>query len=153
MGVYNSECWAAVSGARDAARMCFRDARLGVSAASRKWGRPVHRRSAIEPPCGHAYVLADANGVFNVSAINRFLGDTPLRVALKLLVLSLLAGIVMSAFAWTPWDIIIGVQEFLLRIWDMGFAALGRFGSYIVLGAAVVVPVFLILRILSYRRA
>ena len=87
-----------------------------------------------------------------MSAMNRFLGDTPLRVALKLLVLSFLVGIVMSAFDWTPWDILIAIGDFFQRIWDMGFAALGRFGSYFVLGAAVVVPVFLVLRLLSYRR-
>ena len=44
------------------------------------------------------------------------------------------------------------MRDFLLRIWNMGFAALGRFGEYILIGAVVVIPVFLILRILSYRR-
>jgi hypothetical protein len=87
-----------------------------------------------------------------LSALNRFLGDTPLRVVLKLLVLSFLVGIVMSAFNWTPWDILVGVRELIVRIWDMGFAALGRFGDYLLLGAAVVVPVFIVLRILNYRR-
>lgn len=87
-----------------------------------------------------------------MSAINRFLGDTPLRVALKLIVLSFLVGIVMSAFGWTPWDILTGIREFFLRLWNMGFDAIARFGDYILLGAAIVVPVFVILRILNYRR-
>ncbi len=88
-----------------------------------------------------------------MSAINRILGDTPLRVALKLLVLSFLVGIVMSAFGWTPWDILSGVHEFFVRIWEMGFEAIARFGDYILLGAAVVIPAFIILRILNYRRS
>lgn len=87
-----------------------------------------------------------------MSAIDRFLGDTPLRVALKLLVLSFLAGVVMSAFGWAPWDILTAIREFVARLWNMGFDALARFGDYIVMGAAVVVPGFLILRILNYRR-
>ena len=87
-----------------------------------------------------------------MSAIERFLGDSPLRVLLKLLVLSFIVGIVMAAFDWTPWDIYHGARDFVLRIWNMGFAALGRFGEYILIGAGVVVPVFIILRILSYRR-
>ena len=87
-----------------------------------------------------------------MSALDRFLGDSPLRVFLKLLVLSFIVGIVMAAFNWTPWDLYFGVRDFLLRIWNMGFAALGRFGEYILIGAVVVIPVFLILRILSYRR-
>lgn len=87
-----------------------------------------------------------------MSAIERFLGDSPLRILVKLLVLSFIVGIVMAAFNWTPWDIFYGVRDFLLRIWNMGFAALGRFGEYILIGAAVVIPAFIILRILSYRR-
>jgi hypothetical protein len=34
----------------------------------------------------------------------------------------------------------------------MGFAAVDRFLGYLLLGAAVVVPAFIVLRILSYRR-
>lgn len=87
-----------------------------------------------------------------MSAIERFLGDSPFRVFLKLLVLSFIVGIVMAAFGWSPWDIYDGVRDFVLRIWNMGFAALGRFGEYILIGAAVVIPAFIILRLLSYRR-
>ncbi|MBO6900735.1 MAG: hypothetical protein JJ864_05250 [Rhizobiaceae bacterium] len=90
---------------------------------------------------------------WHVSSINRLLGDTPLRVALKLVVLSFLVGIVMSAFGWSPWDVLYGVREFFVRIWDLGFDALARFGDYIMLGAAIVVPAFIILRILNYRRS
>lgn len=87
-----------------------------------------------------------------MSAINRFLGDSPLRVALKLLVLSFIVGIVMSAFDWSSWDVVEAVREAVLRVWNMGFAAFERFFGYILLGAAIVVPAFLILRLLSYRR-
>lgn len=87
-----------------------------------------------------------------MSAINRFLGDSPLRVALKLLVLSFIVGIVMSAFDWSPWDVVEAVREAVARVWNMGFAAFERFFGYILLGAAIVVPAFLILRLLSYRR-
>jgi len=87
-----------------------------------------------------------------MTAFERFFGDTPLRVVVKLLILSLLVGVVMSAFGWTVWDIWFGLRDFVLHIWNMGFAALGRFGDYILVGAAVVIPVFVVLRILSWRR-
>ncbi|MBL8581906.1 MAG: hypothetical protein JNL61_06750 [Rhizobiaceae bacterium] len=87
-----------------------------------------------------------------LSALNRFLGDTPLRVALKLVVVSFLVGMVMNAFGWSPMDVYYGIRNFVLDLWHMGFAALGRFGAYMVLGAAVVIPAFLIIRLLSYRR-
>ncbi|MCT7378599.1 DUF6460 domain-containing protein [Chelativorans salis] len=87
-----------------------------------------------------------------VSALTRFLGDSPLRVIVKLLVISLIVGFVMSAFHWSPWDIFDALRDTVVHIWDMGFAALGNFFRYIVLGAVIVVPVFFILRLLSYRR-
>lgn len=87
-----------------------------------------------------------------MAAITRFLGDTPLRVMLKLVVVSFLVGIVMSAFGWSPWDVLQGVRDFFVGIWNMGFDALYRFWSYFLLGAAVVVPAFFVLRLLSYRR-
>ena len=87
-----------------------------------------------------------------MSGISRFLGDSPLRVFLKLLVVSFLVGIVMSAFGWSPLDIVDTIRDAVLRIWNMGFATIDRFIGYLLLGAAIVVPAFIILRLLSYRR-
>ncbi|MCA1491167.1 DUF6460 domain-containing protein [Sinorhizobium alkalisoli] len=84
--------------------------------------------------------------------INRFLGDSPLRVLVKLVVVSILVGFVMTFFDWYPVDIYYGIRNFLLDVWYKGFAALGRVGDYLLVGAAVVIPAFLLLRILSYRR-
>jgi hypothetical protein len=87
-----------------------------------------------------------------LSALTRFLGDTPLRVLLKLVVISFLAGVLMSALGWSPFDVVLAVRDFFADIWNMGFAAIERFLRYFLLGAAVVVPAFIILRLLSYRR-
>ena len=84
--------------------------------------------------------------------MTRFLGDSPLRVILKLLVVSFLVGLVMSAFGWSPYDVLDGIRNFFLDIWNMGFSALERFFSYFLLGAAIVIPAFIILRLFSYRR-
>jgi hypothetical protein len=88
-----------------------------------------------------------------MSALIRFLGDSPLRVALKLIVVSFLVGLVMSTLGWSPFDIVAGIREFLAGIWNMGFRAVERFFGYFLLGAAVVVPAFVVLRLLSYRRS
>ena len=82
----------------------------------------------------------------------RFLGDSPLRVLVKLAVVSFLVGLVMSAFGWSPFDIIDKLYRFVLHLWNMGFRAVENVLEYLLLGAAVVVPAFIILRILSYRR-
>lgn len=85
------------------------------------------------------------------NALNRFLGDTPLRVALKLLVLSLVAGVVMSAVGWSPRDIFIGIKNFFQKLWNMGFDAILNSMEYLILGAAVVIPAFLVIRLLAFR--
>jgi len=87
-----------------------------------------------------------------LSALYRFLGDSPLRVVLKLVVVSFLVGLVMSAFGWSPLDVLYGVQDFFLDIWNLGFRAFDRFFGYLLLGGAIVVPAFILLRIASYRR-
>lgn len=87
-----------------------------------------------------------------MSALARFLGDSPLRVLLKLLVVSFLVGLVMAAFGWSPMDVLYGIQKFFIDIWNMGFRAIDRVLGYILLGAAIVVPAFLVLRIASYRK-
>jgi Family of unknown function (DUF6460) len=87
-----------------------------------------------------------------MSGLTRFLGDSPLRVLLKLVIISFLVGIVMSAFGWSPFDVVYGIRDFVLDLWRMGFRAIDRFVGYFLLGAAIVVPAFIVLRIFSYRR-
>lgn len=87
-----------------------------------------------------------------MSALTRFLGDTPLKVLLKLLVVSFLVGLVMNAFGWSPFDVLYGIQKFFLDLWNLGFHAIDRFLGYILLGAAIVVPAFILLRVASYRK-
>ncbi len=87
-----------------------------------------------------------------MSSLDRFLGDSPLRVLIKLVVVSFLVGVVMHAFGWSPVDIAYGIRDFFLDIWNMGFRAIERFAGYLLLGAAIVVPAFILLRLLSYRR-
>lgn len=84
--------------------------------------------------------------------VNRFLGDSIGRTLVKLLVVSLIVGFVMTIFGWAPLDLIYGIRHFVLDLWYRGFAALGRIGDYLLLGATVVIPVFIVLRLFSYRR-
>ncbi|MDM6972388.1 DUF6460 domain-containing protein, partial [Klebsiella michiganensis] len=87
-----------------------------------------------------------------MSALNRFLGDTPVRVALKLIVISFIVGVVMASLGLTPWGLVIATRDFLAGLWNLGFESLYRFWTYFLLGAVIVVPIFIILRILNYRR-
>ncbi len=84
--------------------------------------------------------------------VNRFLGDSPLRVLVKLVVLSFIAGVAMSALGIYPQDIVANLRALVEGIWNMGFASLHRFWNYFLMGAVVVVPFFLLMRLLTYRK-
>ncbi len=85
------------------------------------------------------------------NAVTRFLGDSPLRVLVKLIILSIIVGMIMSFFGWRPWDVIDAVIAFFERIWNLGFAVVYDSLEYLLVGAAIVVPLFLVIRLLSYR--
>lgn len=85
------------------------------------------------------------------NTVNRFLGDTPARIAVKLVVLSVIVGIVMSAVGWTPRTIYDGIVRFFQKLWNLGFDAIYSSFEYLFLGAAVVVPAFIVIRLLSFR--
>lgn len=86
------------------------------------------------------------------NGVNGFLGDTPIRVIIKLLILSVAVGFLMSIFGLYPEDILFAVRDFIVDLWNTGFKTLGRLGDYLLLGAVIVVPVFILIRVLSYRR-
>lgn len=84
--------------------------------------------------------------------LTQFLGDSPIKVLLKLIVVSFLVGLVMHAFGWSPYDVLYGIRDFVLNLWNMGFRAVDRIIGYILLGAAIVIPAFIILRLMNYKR-
>jgi len=86
------------------------------------------------------------------NGVNGFLGDTPIRVIIKLLILSVAVGFLMSIFGLYPQDILFAVRNFVLDLGNTGFKTLGRLGDYLLLGAVIVIPVFIVIRLLSYRR-
>lgn len=81
--------------------------------------------------------------------LTRFLGDTPLRVLLRLLVLSFIVGLVLSVLNIRPWQIYRWIERLIERVWSMGFEFLGEAVEYLVLGALIVVPLFLLMRVLK----
>jgi hypothetical protein len=65
----------------------------------------------------------------------------------KLILLSILIGVVLSALGLDPWNIVESVQRVFRSIWYMGFDAVRWLWSYFLLGAVLVIPIWLILRI------
>ena len=80
--------------------------------------------------------------------VTRFFGAPPLSVVFRLVLLSILIGVILEVLGLDPWNIIESLKTLVLRIWDMGFDAVRWLWRYLLLGAAVVVPIWLILRLM-----
>ncbi len=83
--------------------------------------------------------------------LTRFFGGAPLAVLLKLLFVSLIVGARLVWLDIRPSDIIYGVERFFRRLWGMGFDAIRDVAQYIVAGAIIVVPIWLIMRLMAVR--
>jgi len=84
--------------------------------------------------------------------VSRFFGGPPLAVIGKLALLSILIGVVLSTFGFDPWNIVESVRRLARGIWDMGFDTVRWLWRYFLLGAVIVVPIWLILRLLHAPR-
>jgi hypothetical protein len=81
------------------------------------------------------------------SALARFFGGPPLSVIFRLILLSIIIVVILEVLGLDPARIIESLRALLLRIWDMGFDAVRGLWRYLLLGAAIVVPIWLIVRL------
>ena len=79
--------------------------------------------------------------------VHRFFGGPPMTVIGRLILLSILVGVVLTAIGLDPWNIIDSVRRLIVRIWDIGFDAVRWLWRYLLLGAAIVVPIWLVMRL------
>lgn len=82
----------------------------------------------------------------------RFLGTHPLRAFAQLVIFSLLVGCALTWFGVTSDDIVAQALSMLGDLWNATVAGIGKFGGTIALGAMVVVPLFLLNRLVGARR-
>jgi len=80
-------------------------------------------------------------------AMGKFLGGPPLSVAERLLLLCVLVGFILSAMGFDPWNIWRSLQDLVRAIWNMGFEAIWWMWRYFLLGAVIVIPIWLIVRL------
>lgn len=83
---------------------------------------------------------------------NTFFGGNPVAVIVRLVVISVVVGIVLSALNIRPDEIVYHVERLIQRISDLGFGFVVKIFQYFLLGAAVVIPIWLIARLLGLFR-
>jgi hypothetical protein len=83
--------------------------------------------------------------------LSRFLGGSPLAVVLKLILMSVLVGVVLAAIGLDPWNIVESLRRLADWIWNLGFDVINSLWRYFILGAVIVVPLWLLSRLFGAR--
>ena len=87
-----------------------------------------------------------------MSDLNRLLGGSPGPLVVKLIFLSLLVGAFLAFLDITPLGLIEGLFNWIASVLDLSFETVQQVGLWIVYGAIIVVPLWLISRLLGSRR-
>ena len=86
------------------------------------------------------------------AALQRVFGGSPLAVLFKLLFLSLVIGAIMAGFGFTPMTLPSRIMAAARSLANLGFGAFRNVGGYILTGAMVVIPIWVIMRFLGKGR-
>ena len=84
--------------------------------------------------------------------VTRVFGGSPLGVIVGLILVSVLVGVILSALGLDPLDILHSLQRLVRNIWNMGFDAVRWLWGYFLLGAVIVIPIWLIMRVVNAPR-
>ena len=66
----------------------------------------------------------------------------------RLVLLSILVGVILKVLGLDPFNIIRSIEDLIRFVWDMGFDAVVWLWRYFLLGAVIVVPIWLIVRLI-----
>ena len=82
----------------------------------------------------------------------RIFGGSPLAVLARLVLVSILVGVILSALGLDPFDIVHSITRLIRNIWNMGWDAVQWLWRYFLLGAVIVIPIWLIMRLINAPR-
>ena len=82
----------------------------------------------------------------------QFFGGNPVGVLVRLVILSIVIGIVLQALNISPPDILYRLELLIQNIYNMGFGAFRGLINYFLIGAVVVIPIWFIARLLGAFR-
>lgn len=84
--------------------------------------------------------------------MEKFFGGPVLYVVLRLAVISLVLGVVLAAFNLDAFALVHKLREVVRYAYDLGFDAFRWVGDYFLLGAVIVFPIWLVLRLFAYAK-
>ena len=88
----------------------------------------------------------------NNNVIARFIGGSPMAVLLRLIVVSFVVGLLLETFGFDPMSLIDEAVWAARHVVEYGLTDMRQIGRVLLTGAMVVVPVWLVLRLLDAGR-
>jgi len=85
-------------------------------------------------------------------SVERFLGGSPLGVLVRLLFISLLVGAALAFLGLSPRALYEAAARFVRSLGNLGFGAVSEVGQWVIPGALIVVPLWLLMRLFAARR-
>ena len=85
--------------------------------------------------------------------LRRFLGGSPLAVIIKLALLSILVGFVLTVIGLDPRNILWSIEALVRTVLDLGFEVFDWLWRSLLLGAVIVLPIWLLMRLLQARKS
>lgn len=83
---------------------------------------------------------------------HRLLGGPPGAVLVRLVFLSILVGALLALFGVTPGELLRRAGDAVRAVLDLGFDGFHEVGRWLVAGAVIVVPLWLVARLLGAAR-
>jgi hypothetical protein len=84
--------------------------------------------------------------------VGRFLGGSPAMVVVRLIVVSFVVGMVLETFGFDPGTLFAEAIRSARQVVELGFSDIRQVGRILLTGAMVVVPVWLVMRLLDASR-
>jgi Family of unknown function (DUF6460) len=84
-----------------------------------------------------------------MAGLERFVGGSVLGTIIKLVVISIAVGLVLAWLNLTPWELLDNLRHSLERLFSRGFGMVRDLIGYFLLGAVIVIPIWIVLRLLK----
>lgn len=82
--------------------------------------------------------------------MDKLIGGSPLAVAARLLIISLIVGMILYIAGFDAEELLKAIPKFIDEIYQLGFKWVNIVVQWLVLGAIVVVPIWAVVRILKF---
>lgn len=82
--------------------------------------------------------------------MEKFFGGSPAAVIIKLAIASIIIGVILSFFGYNPWNLYGAFVRLGRWISSFGLDTLETLLRYLVLGAIIVIPLWLLSRLFSF---